>query len=90
MVGKPRCLYHIITHVINIGVLDNETVVELIIATVYCSGDYITEFITISPLYMQKSAINPVSGTTNQWYITLTWTPTADQKGPQVTLSTLP
>ena len=62
------------------------TLVERIVATVYCAGDYITEFITISPLYMRKTAIAPVSGTTNQWYITLTWTPVDDQKGPQVKL----
>lgn len=60
------------------------TLTERIVATVYCSGDYITEFITTSPLYMKKTAIAPVSGSTNQWYITLTWTPTTDQKGPQV------
>ena len=62
----------------------NETMVERIVATVYCSGDYVKEFITLSPLYMKKSEIIPVSGTTNQWYITLTWTPIDDQKGPQV------
>ena len=62
----------------------NLTLVERIVAKVYCPGDYITEFITISPLYMRKSAIAPVSGTTDQWYITLTWTPIDDQKGPQV------
>ena len=53
-------------------------------ATVYCAGDSIKQFVTASPLYMKKTAIALVSGTTNQWFITLTWTPTADQKGPQV------
>ncbi|CAF3109416.1 unnamed protein product, partial [Rotaria sp. Silwood2] len=33
---------------------------------------------------MKKTTITAVSGTTNQWYITLTWTPTTDQIGPQV------
>ncbi|CAF4849818.1 unnamed protein product [Rotaria sp. Silwood1] len=67
-----------------IGVLPGVQHVERIVAAVYCTGDYITEFITISPLYMKKTAIARVSGTTNQWYITLTWTPTTDQRGPQV------
>ena len=56
-------------------------------AKVYCPGDWITQFITTSPLYMRKTSIAPVSGTTDQWFITLTWTPTADQKGPQVHIS---
>ncbi|CAF4693421.1 unnamed protein product, partial [Rotaria sp. Silwood2] len=67
-----------------IGVLPGVQHVERIVAAVYCTGDYITEFITISPLYMKKTTITAVSGTTNQWYITLTWTPTTDQIGPQV------
>ncbi|CAF4349036.1 unnamed protein product, partial [Rotaria sordida] len=67
-----------------LGVLPGVQHVERIVAAVYCTGDYITEFITISPLYMTKTAKAAVSGTTNQWYITLTWTPTTDQIGPQV------
>ena len=62
----------------------NITLIERIVATVYCSGDYIVEFITSSPLYMTQTSIAQVSGTTSQWYITLTWTPTNDQIGPQV------
>lgn len=62
------------------------TLVERIVATVYCTGDYIVEFITTSPLYMTQTAIANVSGTTNLQYITLTWTPTDDQKGPQVSI----
>lgn len=67
-----------------IGVPINVTYTERIVATVYCAGDYIVEFITTSPLYMKKTAPALVSGTTNQWFITLTWIPTDDQKGPQV------
>ncbi|UJR24846.1 hypothetical protein I4U23_006215 [Adineta vaga] len=67
-----------------IGVPINVTYTERIVATVYCAGDYIIEFITTSPLYMKKTAPARVSGTTNQWFITLTWTPIDDQKGPQV------
>jgi len=33
---------------------------------------------------MTKSSVAPVAGTTNQFYITLTWTPVDDQYGPQV------
>jgi hypothetical protein len=33
---------------------------------------------------MNKTAPALVSGTTNQWFIILTWIPTDDQKGPQV------
>jgi len=33
---------------------------------------------------MTKSSVAPVPGTTNQFYITLTWTPVDDQYGPQV------
>jgi hypothetical protein len=62
----------------------NVTYTERVVATVYCQGDYITEFITTSPLYMNKTAPALVSGTTNQWFIILTWIPTDDQKGPQV------
>ena len=57
---------------------------ERFVAMVYCPGDFITEFITISPLYVTKTAVTPVPATTNQWYITLTWTPRDEQKGPQV------
>lgn len=64
--------------------------VERIVATVYCTGDYIEEFVTISPLYMKKTAIAQVPGTTNQWYITLTWTPVLSQKGPQASLEFYP
>ena len=39
---------------------------------------------TTSPLYMKRTVLAPVSGRTDQWYITLTWMPTDDQKGPQV------
>lgn len=67
-----------------LGVPIGIQLVERIVAKVYCTGDYITEFLTTSPLFMTKTAIAPVSGTTNQWFITLTWTPTLDQKGPQV------
>ncbi|CAF3830574.1 unnamed protein product [Rotaria sp. Silwood1] len=67
-----------------IGVLPGVQHSERIVAAVYCAGDYINEFVTISPLYMIKTTIAPVSGTSNQWYITLTWTPTTDQIGPQV------
>ena len=67
-----------------LGVPINITLVERIVAKVYCSGDYITEFITISPSYMSKTTIAPVAGKTDEWYILLTWTPTDDQKGPQV------
>ena len=66
------------------GVPINKTMTERFIATVYCSGDYITEFITISPLYVTKTDVAPVPATTNQWFITLTWTPRDEQKGPQV------
>ena len=54
-------------------------VVERIVATVFCSGDYITEFITTSPLLMTGTAVANVNGTASQWYITLTWTPSDDQ-----------
>ena len=67
-----------------LGVPINVTRVERVVGTVYCSGDYITEFLTITPLYVNKTDITPVAGTTNQWYITLTWTPRDEQKGPQV------
>ena len=70
-----------------LGVPINQTLVERIVAMVYCTGDTITEFVTISPLFMNKTSVAQVSGTTNQWYITLLWTPTDDQKGPQVSLS---
>ena len=55
-------------------------------AKVYCAGDTITEFLTTSPLYMTKTDIAPVAGKTDEWFILLTWTPTIDQKGPQVSI----
>ncbi len=66
------------------GVDINSVVTERIVATVYCSGDYIMEFVTSSPLFMNKTSVAAVSGTTNQYYITLRWIPIADQYGPQV------
>ena len=59
-------------------------VTERIVATLYCVGDTIVEFVTSSPLYMNKTSVAAVSGTTNQFYITLTWVPVQDQYGPQV------
>jgi hypothetical protein len=66
------------------GVDINVLITERVVATVYCTGDSIVEFVTSSPLYMNKTTVAPVGGTTNQFYITLTWTPIADQWGPQV------
>jgi hypothetical protein len=54
------------------------------VAEVYCSGDYTVELITTAPLFMTKTALTPVLGTTNQFSVTLTWTATSDQFGPQV------
>lgn len=71
----------------HIGVPIGVQLVERVVAKVYCSGDTITEFITTSPLFMRKTTVAQVSGTTDQWFITLTWTPTADQKGPQVSVT---
>ena len=74
-------LVHVIFFVgVDIGAL----VTERIVATVYCSGDSIVEFVTSSPLYMNKTTVALVSGTTNQYYITLSWVPVTDQAGPQV------
>lgn len=69
-----------------VGVDINVQLTERIVATVYCAGDTIIEFVTSSPLYMIKTLVAPVSGTSNQFYITLTWTPVADQYGPQVSM----
>lgn len=63
-----------------IGVLHTERIV----ATVYCSGDSVVELLTVSPLFVNKTSLALVPGTTNQWYITLSWVPKQDQKGPQV------
>lgn len=62
----------------------NVTLVERIVAKVFCNCDNIQEFITVTPLYMKKTAITLVNGTTDQWQIVLIWTPTDDQKGPEV------
>ena len=67
-----------------VGVPIGTLLIERIVAAVYCTNDSIVEFITTSPLYMRKTALARVAGTTNQWFITLSWTPTIDQKGPQV------
>ena len=71
-------------YMLSLGVPLNVALVERIVACVFCAGDYIVEFITTSPLFMRKTAIAPVNGTTNLYYITITWTPTSDQIGPQV------
>ena len=69
-----------------VGASINVTLVERIVARVFCAGNQIVEFITSSPLFMTKTAIAPVNGTTNLFYITLTWTPRDDQKGAQVSV----
>jgi hypothetical protein len=69
---------------VNSGVDINVLLIERIVADVYCSGDSIVEFVTSSPLYMNKSIINLVPGYTNKYYITLTWQPIQDQYGLQV------
>jgi hypothetical protein len=66
-----------------IGVL----LTERIVASVYCSNDSIVELLTTTPLFVNKTTIARVSGTTNQWFITLSWVPIADQRGPQVSPS---
>lgn len=67
-----------------LGVDIDVLLTERIVADVYCSGDSVVEFITSSPLYMNKTDISLVPGYTNKYYITLTWKPTREQYGPQV------
>jgi hypothetical protein len=69
-----------------IGVPINVTLTERVVAEVYCNDtlSQVTEFVTTSPLWMTKSSVAPVAGSTTQFYITLTWTPVDDQYGPQV------
>ena len=55
-----------------------------IAATVYCPNDTVVEILTTSPFRMTKSPIAQVSGTTNQWETNLTWIPTVEEIGPQV------
>ncbi len=71
----------------NKGVPINVTLTERVVAQVYCYDalSAVTEFVTTSPLWMTKTSVAPVLGTTDQYYITLTWTPVDDQYGPQVT-----
>ncbi|CAF0986798.1 unnamed protein product [Adineta steineri] len=60
-----------------IGVQLNETVQ----VQTYCPGQTIVNFVTSSPVGMTHSAIsNPSSGL---WVMTLTWTPSSTQLGPQ-------
>ena len=73
-----------VIHSLFAGVPIGVLLVERIVATVYCSGDSIVEFLTTTPLFVNKTILAPVSGTVNQWFITLSWVPTADQRGPQV------
>ncbi|CAF3771778.1 unnamed protein product [Rotaria sp. Silwood1] len=56
-------------------------ITESVIAEVYCPGQTINEFLTVSPLGMQQSSIQNI--TSNLYQINLTWTPTANQLGPQ-------
>lgn len=70
--------------IVILGVDIGQALTERIVADVYCTGDTIVEFITSSPLYMQKTSIALVPGYTAKFYIILTWTPTAEQYGPQV------
>ncbi|CAF1229179.1 unnamed protein product [Didymodactylos carnosus] len=67
-----------------IGVPINVTLVETVIAEVYCTGNSIVEFLTSTPLYMTKSLVAVYPSQANSYYITLTWTPVSDQYGPQV------
>jgi hypothetical protein len=68
------------------GVPINITLTERIVAQVFCNDSLsaVTEFVTTSPLWMTKTAVAQVAGSTNLYYITLTWTPVDDQYGPQV------
>ena len=56
-----------------IGVPINITLTERIVAQVYCNDTLskVTEFVTTSPLWMTKSSVAPVAGTTDQFYITI-------------------
>ncbi|CAF1266840.1 unnamed protein product, partial [Didymodactylos carnosus] len=68
-----------------IGVPINVTLTETIIAQVYCANSSITEFLTSTPMYMTKTSVLPVGASApTSYYITMTWTPTEDQYGPQV------
>ena len=69
------------------GVPINVTYTQRVVAQVYCSDalSAVTEFVSTSPLWMTKTSVAPVTGTTDQYYITLTWIPVDDQYGPQVT-----
>ncbi|CAF0736613.1 unnamed protein product [Adineta steineri] len=60
-----------------VGVQLNETIV----IETYCPGQTIVDLVTSSPIGMTHSAIsNPSS---NMWVMTLTWTPSVTQSGPQ-------
>ncbi len=86
-IGEYFYIFNILLNINNyIGVPINVTLTERIVAQVYCNDTLskVTEFITTSPLWLTKTSVAPVAGTTDQFYITLTWTPVDDQYGPQV------
>ncbi|CAF0878435.1 unnamed protein product [Adineta steineri] len=64
-----------------IGVPYNVQLNETVEIQTYCPGQTTIDLVTSSPIGMQHSAIsNPSPGL---WIMTLTWTPSSDQLGPQ-------
>ena len=67
-----------------IGVPIGTTVTERIVAKVACTTVTMYDLQMIGSSGMIFSAMSRVSGTTDQYTVTLTWTPTAAHRGPNV------
>ena len=54
------------------------------VAKVGCSGVTITKIQVLGPTGIRYGSTTVLSGTTDTWYVNLTWTPSASQYGPNV------
>ena len=52
-----------------------------IYARVNCNGDSIVDFVTSSPLYMQRGNLTIYPLLNNTWYINFKYTPPSNQTG---------
>ncbi|CAF1264102.1 unnamed protein product [Rotaria sordida] len=69
-----------------IGTPINVTLTERVIAQSFCSGTTISNYVTSSPIGMQHSTVVSQGG--GLYVMTLTWTPTDNQYGPQACIGT--
>jgi hypothetical protein len=68
-------------HLLYLGMTAGSTYSFNIYAAIYCNGDSIVDFVTSSPLYMQRGNLTQYPGSNTTWYMNFKYTPPSNQTG---------